>query len=145
MDAGSDTTAIALTHILWQLSRHPVELQKLRDEIKPVFDELPEGSFVASYNSLRNCAYLRACLDESLRLHPPISTGLQRKTTGSGTKIDGHFIPGDVLVSVPAYVAHRNEEVFPEPESFIPERWLQPENASQFQKNFLAFSAGSRG
>lgn len=140
LDAGSDTTAIALTHVLYQLILHPESLQKLRKELAEVTD----GTDVPSFSSLKQCEYLRACLDESLRLLPPISNGLQRRTPIGGMHIAGKSIAGNVMVSVSAYVAHRDPMIYPEPEEYLPERWLG-DGGKELQKHFIAFSTGSRG
>lgn len=57
--------------------------------------------------------------------------------------VHGHIIPGNTTVSVSAYVTHRDPDVFPDPESFIPERWLESK-ARGLHESF-AFSAGARG
>jgi cytochrome P450 len=54
------------------------------------------------------------------------------------------FVPGNTTVSISALVAHRDESVFHDAQSFIPERWLA-EDGKSLQPYFLAFSAGSRG
>lgn len=141
MDAGSDTTAIALTHVMYYLLRHPKALSRLRQEI----DQAVENDVViASDAAVRNLPYLRACLDESLRLSPPVAFGINRKTPETGMYIDGHWIPGGTTVAVPAYTAHRNTDIFDEPEEFRPERWLG-DGAKTAQASFIPFSTGGRG
>lgn len=54
------------------------------------------------------------------------------------------FVPGDTSVSISAYVAHRDEAVFPDAETYRPERWLE-ENAKEMQPYFITFSTGARG
>lgn len=141
VNAGSDTTAIALTHILYYLLKNPEKLKILRAQLDA---DLDPTVVVPTYTSVRNIAYLRACLDESLRLSPPVAFGLQRKTPPEGSSIQGTWVAGNTHVSVPAYIAHRDAAIFPDPESFIPERWLK-EEAKEIQKYFIPFSAGSRG
>ncbi|KAH7268656.1 cytochrome P450 [Fusarium solani] len=141
LDAGSDTTAIALTHVMYNLLRHPKALQRLRDELKETLDV---DSPVASYGQVKNLPYLRACLDESLRLLPPVSFGLNRKTSLGGLTIDGQWIDEGTTVGVPAYTAHRNPELFPDPERYYPERWLEEMNKDAMT-SFIPFSAGARG
>lgn len=141
MDAGSDTTAIALNHIMFNLLRHPQVLEKLRQELKEALDE---DCPVAKYDQVKNLPYLRACLDESLRLLPPVSFGLNRKTGPGGITIDGQWVPEGTTVGVPAYTAHRNPRLFPDPESFHPERWLE-EMHPDAKASFIPFSAGARG
>ena len=141
MNAGSVTTAIAMANVLHQLLKLPKILEKLRVEIDAVMDE---NEIIAPYEKVRNLPYLRACLDESLRLFPPTSHGLTRATPPEGSIILDDFIAGDTTVSMSAFVAHRDETVFPEPEKFIPERWLG-EKGKELQPYFIAFSAGARG
>ncbi|KAF4250829.1 hypothetical protein CNMCM8980_010151 [Aspergillus fumigatiaffinis] len=142
LDAGSDTTAIALTHALYYLIKTPHAMATLRKEVAGAFSE---GS-IARYASVKNLPYLKACLEESLRLSPPVSRGLERRTPPEGMRIMGEQIPGDVGVSVPVYVAHRDPAIFPEPELYRPERWLESEEkAKQMREAFIPFSTGARG
>ncbi|PYH79468.1 cytochrome protein [Aspergillus uvarum CBS 121591] len=141
INAGSDTTAIALSNVMFLLLRHPHCLQKLREEVDEV---LEEEEVVAPYDKVKHLPYLRACLDESMRLYPPVSFALPRRTPPGGTTILGEFVPGNTSVGISAYVVHRNEAVFPEPDAFKPERWLG-EAGKDLQPYFVAFSTGARG
>ncbi|KAF9883071.1 hypothetical protein FE257_004128 [Aspergillus nanangensis] len=141
MNAGSDTTAIQLTHVLYYLLKNPNKMQKLRDELDA---HISSDVVVPPYADVRTLPYLKACLDESLRLSPPVATGLQRKTPPEGMYINNEWIAGNTLVSLPAYIAHRDETAFPNSEEFLPERWLS-DDAKGVQKYFIPFSAGSRG
>ncbi|KAH8199398.1 hypothetical protein TruAng_006442 [Truncatella angustata] len=141
MNAGSVTTAIALTNVLYQLLRNPKIMARLHEEVDAVLD--PE-EVVAPYDKIKHLPYLKACLDESLRLFPPTPQGLPRKTPAEGASIMGHFIPGNTTVSVSAFVAHRDESVFHDADSFNPERFLG-EGGKNMQASFIAFSAGARG
>ena len=141
VDAGSDTTAIALSHIVYNLLRNPLRLQKLREELNST---LTPDEVIAPYAKLKHLPYLRACLDESLRMAPPLPMGLPRKTPPDGTSILGQWIEGGVTVSVPAYVAHRDPKVFPEPDEYHPERWLD-EKGKDMLPSFIPFSTGARG
>jgi cytochrome P450 len=141
MNAGSDTTAIAMFNAMHCLLRNPRCLEKLRAEIDAVVE--PSES-VIPYDKVRHLPYLRACLDEALRLFPPSTFGLPRRTPKEGAPILGDFIPGETSVSISAYVAHRDPEVFPEPEAYKPERWLG-DDAKDLQAAFITFSTGARG
>ncbi|KAJ3534186.1 hypothetical protein NM208_g7650 [Fusarium decemcellulare] len=142
LDAGSDTTAIALTNLFYFLLKSPAALSRLRAEVdaNAVFDD--DG--VVTYASVKHLPYLRACIDESLRLMPPVSTGLHRLTPPEGQEIDGHWIPGNTIVVVPIYTAHRNPKFFPDPEKYLPERWLA-DGMKEARSTFIPFSEGSRG
>lgn len=141
MDAGSDTTAIALTNVLYYLIKHPNALSKLREEV----DGALTGETIAPYTKVKSLLYLRACLDESLRLSPPVPRGLERKTPPQGMDIMGEQIAGGVTVSVPAYIAHRDRKIFPNPDSYVPERWLdQSERTKEMRDVFIPFTTGPR-
>ena len=141
VDAGSDTTSIALTNVIYFLAKHPDKLRKLREEIDATFNSVP--SSVPSYSQVRNLPYLRACLDESMRLRPSLSPGMQRETPSEGLSIAGEWIAGNTMVSVAPFVVHRDPTVFPEPNAFVPERWLDGKS-KDLQKYFFTFSAGAR-
>lgn len=140
MNAGSVTTAVAITNVMYQLIRNPRTLAKLREELDAV---LGEDEVVADYDKIRHLPYLRACLDESLRIFPPTSHGLPRETPPEGTNILGDWVAGGTSVSMSALVAHRNESVFPNADQYIPERWLGEEGKA-LQPYLIAFSAGAR-
>ncbi|TDZ21526.1 Benzoate 4-monooxygenase [Colletotrichum orbiculare MAFF 240422] len=141
MNAGSVTTAIAIANVLFQLLRNPRHLGRLRDEVDGVLDP---DEVVAPYDKVKHLPFLRACLDESLRLFPPTPHGLPRKTPPEGMHVMGEWVPGGTTVAVSAVVAHRDESVFPEADKFVPDRWLG-DKGKELQPYFLAFSAGARG
>ncbi|KAL1875485.1 hypothetical protein VTK73DRAFT_10035 [Phialemonium thermophilum] len=141
MNAGSDTTAIAINNVMYWLLKNPRCMAKLREEVDSV---LAEDEVVAPYEKVKHLPYLKAVLDESLRITPPTTFGLPRRTPPEGAYVLGDFIPGNTTVSISAYVAHRDPKIFPDPESFVPERWLG-EKGKDLQPYFISFSAGARG
>ncbi|GAP91299.1 putative cytochrome P450 oxidoreductase [Rosellinia necatrix] len=141
INAGSDTTAMALTQNLHLLIKHPRHLEALRNELDSVLE--PED-VVAPYDKVKDLPYLRACIDEGLRLMPPTAAGLPRRTPPQGAQIMGEWIAGNTSVNMTIYASHRDESLFPDPESFKPERWLDPESRSKAQSGFIPFSAGAR-
>ena len=147
MNAGSATTAIAITNVLFQLMKNPEAMDKVCKELDTALaddDEDDDAPAVVSYDRVKHLPYLRACLDESLRLFAPTPHGLPRETPAEGLQIMDNYIPGGVSVSMSALVAHRSEEFFPQADKYIPERWLG-ERGKDLQPYFLAFSAGARG
>ncbi|KAF7524653.1 hypothetical protein G7054_g11357 [Neopestalotiopsis clavispora] len=142
LNAGFDTTGIALTHILDLLIRHPKHLKTLREELDMVLDP---DEVVAPYDKVKDLPFLRACIDESLRIVPPTSAGLPRRTPSEGARIMDHWIPGDTSVNMTIYSAHRDPKIFPNPETFDPTRWLDLEEKKRMESAFIPFSAGSRG
>ncbi|KAJ9622835.1 hypothetical protein H2204_011444 [Knufia peltigerae] len=141
MNAGSDTTAIAMNNVMYLLLKNPRCLQNLREEIDGTLDE---DEVVAPYDKVKHLPYLRACLDESMRLFPPTTFGLPRKTPPEGAAVVEEYIPGNTTVSISSYVAHRDADVFPDSEMYNPDRWMG-EEGKNLQPFFIAFSAGARG
>lgn len=140
-NARSDTTAIAMNKAMYFLLKHPKCLAKLREEVDSVLDP---SEVVLPYDKVKHLPYLRECLDEALRMLPPSTFGLPRRTPPEGTTILNDFVPGHTSVSISAYVAHRDEAVFPDAETYKPKRWLG-ENAKEMQPYLITFSAGARG
>lgn len=141
MNAGSDTTAIAVNNAMYWLLKNPSCMKKVREEID---NALEEDEIVAPYDKVKLLPYLRACIDEALRITPPTTFGLPRRTPAEGASILGELIPGNTSVSMSAYVAHRDENIFPDPETYNPDRWLGPKG-KELQPYFISFSAGARG
>lgn len=64
-------------------------------------------------DKIANLKHLNAVINETLRLHPPVPTALQRKTPPEGMAIDETFIPGNTTVICPQYVLGRSEYLNP--------------------------------
>lgn len=141
INAGHDTTATAITNCLFYLVSNPRVLSKLREELAPVLG-VQEAN--ATYDQVKDLKYLRACLEESMRLRPPTSRGLPRETPPQGATIAGHKIAGGVTVSVPTYTMHRNISLFTDPEEFRPERWFDEVEAPNCRQYVMPFSQGPR-
>jgi cytochrome P450 len=141
LNAGSTTTAISMSNVMYNLMKNPKCMARLQQEIDEALDE---DQTVAPYETVKHLPYLRACLDESLRIFPPTSHGLTRATPAEGAVVAGDFIAGGTTVAVSAWVAHRDPSIFPKPEEYNPERFLG-EEGKELGPYFVAFSAGARG
>ena len=147
--AGSDTTSTAMAATFFYLAHNEAALRKCIKQVRETFEYVEE---IVNGAKLHACNYLRACIDEAMRMSPPVGGGLPRTVLPGGITIDGHFVPEGIDVCVPHYTLHHNECCFPDPFSYIPERWL-PDQAPMYlagyvQKAhaaFCAFSIGPRG
>src|SRR5205823_4201153 len=124
--------------VLYILLKNPRCLDTLRLEVDAVLDE---NESVTPYSKVKYLPYLRACLVESLRILPPVSFNLPRRTPPQGATILGDFVPGNTSVSMSAYVVHHDATVFSEPEAYRPERWLG-DDGKKLQSCFIPFSTG---
>lgn len=153
MVAGSDTTSTSLSACIFWLVRNPRALKKLEDEIRSGFSDIEE---IISGAKLNECSYLKAVIDEAMRLSPAVPGGLPREVLNGGYTIDGTFIAAGVDVGTPIYSVHRLPDVYPRPDEFIPERWVEGSviptvgtitkaDVDKARKAFCPFSIGPRG
>jgi cytochrome P450 family 135 len=104
--AGHETTATALAWAVERLVRHPDKLERLTAEAADGGDE-----------------YLTAVIQETLRLRPVIS--LVNRTLKAPMEFGGYELPAGVKVAPCVYLVHRRPDVYPEPDRFLPERFLE--------------------
>ncbi len=107
--AGSDTTAVTLTYLVYAVCKHKEVREKLVAEVA----SLPEN--FADHDA-RNLPYLDQVINETLRLYPVVPGALPRAVPQEGAKLAGYQLPGGVTVSTQAYSLHRDPSVFPDPE-----------------------------
>ncbi|KAH7015832.1 cytochrome P450 67 [Ilyonectria destructans] len=136
--AGSDTTAATLTCLFLELALHPEKYKTLQDEVDKYFldKDAPDHA------SLAKLPYLQACIDESLRMHPAVPSGVQRKTPAEGLQIGKTYIPGNALVQIPLHTLYKDERVFPHPNEYIPERWTSRPELVRDNSVFAPFLIG---
>ncbi|KAF5269005.1 hypothetical protein FOXYS1_80 [Fusarium oxysporum] len=143
MNAGSETTAAALSSTLYFLLSNRKCFEKLRAEIDARLG--PNHNGIVSYDSAKDLPYLRACIDESLRLRPPIAYALQRLVVcPQGAIIAGHHIKQGTTVAVSPWTIHRNRKLYKNPDEFDPERWFDPEQLSNLRRYYIVFNQGPR-
>ena len=99
--AGSDTTAATLISLFYNLAQNPNVVESLRKELDP----LTEGSWHEI--DIRNAEYLNGCINEALRLLPPVPSGLARLTPPEGLQVGKTYIPGKAVFFNPMYVMGR--------------------------------------
>ncbi|KXS94371.1 hypothetical protein AC578_2517 [Pseudocercospora eumusae] len=139
MSAGTDTSTAALENTVFFLCKHP----KIQDRLRKELDDAMEEPGIPSWRTVSNIPYLRAVIDESLRLRAASRIGLPRIVPPGGRVIAGQYIPGDVTVSVPIYTVHLDREYFEEPEKFNPDRWITGDKV-KMNKAYMPFSIGPR-
>ncbi|XXH03796.1 hypothetical protein Hte_010202 [Hypoxylon texense] len=145
--AGAFSTSAGICALFFYLTQNPECYEKLADEIRTKF---ARGDDIRAGPQLSSCQYLRACIDETLRITPPIPGTLWRELAPDEKDkpfiIDRHVVPPDTQVGVSTYAIHHNEEYFPDSYAFRPERWL-PSGTPEAQRKLMneAFSPFSIG
>jgi cytochrome P450 len=142
---------------LFYLVRNPAALHKASDEVRRTFGDVEE---IHQGPELSSCVYLRACIDEAMRMSPSVGGILPREVLSGGITVDGEFIPAGTVIGTSHYTIHHNPAYHPEPFSYIPERWIvgsekvssgypkgivTEEDVALAQTAFSPFSVGPRG
>lgn len=136
-----------------ELSRHPHAQIRLREELRSIaqpfwYPSIGKAPKLPKPQVLEDLPYLHAVLKESIRLRGTTPTPNPRVTPPNSKVSIGQYdnIPGGVRISAFAWALHRNESVFPNPEVWMPERWMQltREDLELKEKWFWAFGSGSR-
>ena len=89
---GSETTATLLSGVTYLLLTNSEALAKLTQEVRSTFKTEEE----ITINSVANLTYMLACLDEALRMYPPVANGLPRVVPRGGGSILDRYVPEDV-------------------------------------------------
>ncbi|KAI9447574.1 high nitrogen upregulated cytochrome P450 monooxygenase 2 [Lactarius indigo] len=125
--AGADTTSGAFTATLYYLLCNPAAYDRLQAEIDAAF---PTGEEPLDVTKLSQMEWLNGCINEGLRLQPPIPSGSQRSVNkGAGKKVLGKWvIPEGTQVTLHTYSIQRDSRYFHSPEMFLPERWFSTDS-----------------
>ncbi|KAE9593235.1 putative licodione synthase [Lupinus albus] len=116
--AGTDTTAISTEWALVELLKHPMLLQKAREEINNVVG----NTRLVEESDCLNLPYLQAIIKETFRLHPPVPMVTRRCV--EDCNIENYVIPNGTLVFVNVWSIGRNPKYWENPLEFRPERFL---------------------
>jgi cytochrome P450 len=131
--AGHETTATALTWALYWIHKIPGVRERLLQELQGLDDPFDPGA-------LSRLPYLNAVCCETLRIYPVGMLTFPR-VVRSPVELMGHSLEPGTIVVGSIYLTHRREDLYPDPEQFRPERFLE----RQFSPyEYLPFGGGSR-
>ncbi|KAB1257726.1 Cytochrome P450 4V2 [Camelus dromedarius] len=139
MFEGHDTTAAAVNWSLYLLGSYPEVQKKVDNELEEIFGKSDRP---ATLEDLKKLKYLECVIKESLRLFPPVpffARNLNEDCDVGGYKI----VKGSQVIIVP-YALHRDPRYFPDPEEFVPERFLPENSKGRHSYAYVPFSAGPR-
>ncbi|KAF1918736.1 cytochrome P450 monooxygenase-like protein [Ampelomyces quisqualis] len=139
MFAGADTVGNTLMVGTHRLLQHPEKMHKLKTELLKAWPVLSERE--PRLRDLEGLPYLNAVIKESLRLSSGVVSGLLRIVPPNGAIIAGVVTPPGTIVSCGSTFVHYNSDIFPEPNQFKPERWLESNDLDNWM---VAFSRGPR-
>ncbi|KAJ6216496.1 hypothetical protein RDWZM_007653 [Blomia tropicalis] len=155
MFEGHDTTAMALSWILYLLGHHPeiqaraaAEVDSLFEEDSANLDDANNGAddgddkVTLTLDKIKSLKYLECCVKEGLRLCP--SVPFIGRRLHEDMAINGYNVPKGTILFVYIFMLHRDPDIFPKPECFDPDRFLPENSIGRHPFAFVPFSAGPR-
>ncbi|KAF8967495.1 cytochrome P450 [Flammula alnicola] len=144
MMAGTDTTSTTITFLFWELSRRPDIMKKLQAEID---EAMPDCKVLPDISVLQELPYLSAFMKEGLRMYTAAPSLLERVVPN--IRPHGLRLPTGTIVATQAWSMHRDPSVFPSPETFLPERWLEgsaksSDDLARMTAYMMPFGTGAR-
>ncbi|KAL4915704.1 cytochrome P450, partial [Aspergillus aurantiobrunneus] len=146
--AGLATTGWTLSVGTFYLLSNPKVLARLRQELDralPAYDPShPSASL--EWTELEKLPYLTAVIKEAVRLSYS-TTSRNVRLLPKPIEFNNWVIPARTPISMTIPFLNRDEEIFPDARSFVPERWLgspRTENGSPLERYFVGFGKGTR-
>ncbi|EJD40226.1 cytochrome P450 monooxygenase pc-2 [Auricularia subglabra TFB-10046 SS5] len=149
MVAGRDTTSVTLTFAIYFMALHPDVLRRAREEVLAKVGT----TRTPSYDDLRDMKFLRAVINETLRLMPPVPFNVRaakRSVLLPSKNPEGkqYYVPAGTGVSYSVMVMHRRKELWgPDADEFDPDRFIDQRLHKYLTPNpyiFVPFNAGPR-
>lgn len=135
--AGTDTTAITLTYLVYAVLADKTGAVK-----RKLLEELNTCSQNPTWAELETKPYLNQVLNETLRRYSPIGGSLTRVPPNGGAILGGYKIPSGTVVMTQALSFHTNPTIFKDPHKFDPDRWQSP--TPQMKEYFMPFGGSAR-
>lgn len=120
-EAGAGTSKAALCSFLLALIHYPHWQTRMHAEV----NEVVGTSRLPDFSDLPHLPTVRACMKETLRWRPVTSGGLPHQVTRDDV-YDGYHIPTGANIHPNQWAIHRDPELYPDPETYNPARWLEP-------------------
>ncbi|CAF1592583.1 unnamed protein product [Adineta steineri] len=135
--AGYETTSILMSCFFYIMATEPVIQEKVYEEIRQEI-----GDDEVTHEKLNQLQYLDMVISETLRRYPP---GIRfDRIAACDYQLGDYQIPKGTIVNVSVYPIHHDPDVWPDPEKFIPERFLPSEKAKRHPMTYLPFGDGPR-
>lgn len=129
--AGHDPTTAVLSWCLYRILSNPPVLRRLNDEIRAIPD--------SDIERVHLLPYLDSVCNEVMRINPTIPA--VERTVVTPVELRGYRIAAGVRLAPCMYLVHHSPDIYPDPEKFLPERFLERKYASN---EFFPFGGGTR-
>ena len=139
--AGFETSASTMTFALYELSRN----QKMQDKVRREVDTiLAKYDGKITYEAIQDMKYMDMVINETLRKYPPVSHITRRCVKDYKTPDKDVVIEKGTMVFIPILAIHHDEEYYPEPEKFEPERFTEENRSKRHPYAHIPFGEGPR-
>ncbi|KAL2059544.1 hypothetical protein ABVK25_000837 [Lepraria finkii] len=140
--AGQDAVPAALEFIFRQVSTHTDVQSKMRLEL---LTSMPLSAEDRTFAMIDSLSYVNAVVMEGLRLVNTISSYQTRVVPKGGCVVADHYLPAGTIVAAQPYLINRQPDIFPNPNTFDPSRWLLlGEEYRNLSKSMWTYSSGPR-
>ncbi|XP_055351556.1 cytochrome P450 3A24-like [Paramacrobiotus metropolitanus] len=136
--AGYETTATTLSFLTYCLTANPEIQERLREEIENVMGDRE----VPTYDIIAKMEYLDCCINETLRIYPPLAR-TERMCNETWTH-KGLTVEKGSVVAIPIYAIHHDPEYWPDPETYNPDRFSHENKHNIKPYTFQTFGQGPR-
>ncbi|KAK1818116.1 hypothetical protein LTR12_007523 [Friedmanniomyces endolithicus] len=140
VSAGSTTTVHFLKSTTYHILANQPILARLRAELQTA---IPDPIHLPPSHVLERLPYFAAVVKEGFRINDGASSRLARVAPDTDLPCNSQIIPKGTSISMSTYLQHRHPTLFPDPETFSPERWLGPD-AAKLERYLVNFSKGTR-
>jgi len=159
---GVETACVALNYLLYFLAKYPSYQSECVKDAQKALGEAPLEAKNKDMDATKDLPFVSACLWEALRYYPPTTITARNLDRSMDLEFDGKKVklPKGTRVVFSLYWIHHSEMNFPNPDEYLPERWVQRQDDGWVERtpendlgegipvgkrsNMLAFSAGAR-
>jgi cytochrome P450 len=138
--AGGETTAKTLTNAVYHILANPAWKNRVLLELDAA---MPDASSLPHYADLERLPVLTSVVKETLRISSPVTNRVQVLDPDNELAYQNWSIPRGTPVSMSIPAIHLDSDIFEEPHTFKPERWLG-ERAKEANKYYMPFHRGYR-
>ncbi|KAF8373061.1 hypothetical protein PRIPAC_79490 [Pristionchus pacificus] len=136
---GHDSTSCTLTWVYWALATQPEFQQQCYEEIYGIFGDSDRDCTHDDMNAMK---FTERFIKETMRIFPPVP--LIERELGADFQMGKYLLPKGSEIFIAPHLVHHNPEVYPDPFTFDPDRFLPENIAKRSPYDFLPFSAGPR-
>lgn len=138
---GFETSSTTLSFCMYELAKNPLVQNKLKEEI----DEMFTGTDEISYEIVQKMEYLNMVFQEATRMYPP-NPYLERRCVAdySLEPFNSFIVKKDTQIIIPIFAIQRDENYFPNPTQFDPERFSPENKANILPYTLISFGSGPR-